>query len=141
MAFGRNVRSIATLTFRRIVAPSPNELESFQHDRESAPLLARSLIFPLIKSQATFDKKRPSFGAILGNHFALAAPRFNINKGGLIAWLPRSILKGPIDCQTKLTNGGALGGNPELGISSEIADEEDAVEICHDEDALEAPEN
>jgi hypothetical protein len=114
-----------------IVAPTANELEVFEHDRKATALLAGILVFPGIEPKTALDKQGTTFGAILGNDFALATPRLNINECRFFTLLPSAVLKRAINRQTELTDGRTFRRDPEFGVASKVTDEKDAIEISH----------
>ena len=110
-----------------IVTAATNKLEVLEDDRQTIALLTGGFVFPGVKPEAAFNEERTTFGAILGNDFALAAPCFHVDKRGLFALLTGAVFKRAVNRQTELADRRTLRRDPEFRVASEVSDEEDAI--------------
>jgi hypothetical protein len=115
----------------RAALSAAEELKVLEDNLEFAALLLGGFIFPLIEAEPALNEEGAAFGAILGDQLALFAPSFDVYKGGLFAGLARLVLEGTRYCQTELAYSRALGRDSQFGVTGEVSDQEDAVEVGH----------
>ena len=102
-------------------------------DSELAAFFAGFLVVPSVEIQATFDVDRSSFREILLSELGLASPEGDFDECGLFLFLTLVIIPNTVDGHADFRNRSAFGSVAKFGISGEIADEHDFVEIGHNE--------
>ena len=96
-------------------------------DLDDGALLA-FLALPLVELEATFDEDRAALGEVLLEHLCGTAPRFAIDVGDLFALLIVLGAVATVDGQAELGHGLVAGDMLELGVTGEVAEQDDLVE-------------
>ena len=110
-----------------------HELEVVADDFEAAAFFTGFLVIPGVHLEAAFDVGAAALGEVLLGEFGLAAPEGDIDEGGVFLFLSLFVVPDAVDGEGDVRDGFAAGGVAQFGISGEIADEHDFVEIGHSE--------
>ena len=115
---------------------SAEELEVFANDFHAAAFLATGFVLPGVHSQTAFDVKRAAFFGVFAGDFSEAAPKLDIDEGGLFAFF--AVIEGvvAVDRQADVGHGAAFRGEFYFGVAGDISDEDDFIDISHGEGLL-----
>jgi hypothetical protein len=112
-------------------------LDSFSNDLVFAPFLA-VLAFPTAPLEAAFNERSAAFTEVLAGRFSLATEGNNIHKADFFPTLVRVALfvvalrrAWRVYCQPKFDHRGPIRCIAQLGITGEITEQDNFVEVCH----------
>ena len=109
------------------------ELEGLANHLEFAAFLTGGLVVPGVEVESALDVDRATFGEVLLDGFRLAAPEGDVDKGGFLLLAFLVIRPCAVDREAELGDRGAAWGVAEFGITGEVPDEHDFIEVCHNE--------
>ena len=113
------------------LSPSAEELHGLGDDLDGLSLGA-VLGLPFAPFQSPVDRHRASLGEILRAVLALVAPDGDVEIVRLLSPLAGpAVLSARVDGEPQAANGGAARGMPEFGVSGQVADEHDAIDVGH----------
>jgi len=107
------------------------ELEVFADHLEFAAFLAGGFIVPSVEVEAAFDVNWATFAEVLLGEFRLASPEGDVDESGFLLLAFLFIHPNAVDGEAEFGDGGAFWSVAQFGISGEISDEHDFVEIGH----------
>lgn len=114
-----------------VLGAGVKEGEAFEDNTQFTPFLACRFVIPSIQLQTPFHEDGLSLAQVLGDDLPLLPPGIDIDKGHFLPTFTRIRLIRPIYCETQPRNGSPLGRVLELGVSREIARDDDFVEAAH----------
>ncbi len=111
--------------------PAGEELEVFADHLEFAAFLACGFIVPGVEVETTFDVNWAAFAEVLLSEFRLASPEGDVDESGFLLFAFLFIHPNAVDGEAEFGDGGTFGSVAQFGVSGEIADQHDFVEIGH----------
>ena len=128
----RTFRVVATAT-GTTTGSATEKLKNFADHFDLSALFASFFVVPRVHLQAAFDVSRAAFGEVLLCDLSLPAPKSDLHKGNIFLFLALVIVPHAFDRKGNLRDGSAFRSVAQFGISGEISDEHDFVEVGHSE--------
>src|SRR5579862_8702388 len=114
------------------VAAAAEELDAVGDDLDRLALAAAVLRLPLAPAELAVDADRPALGQVLRAALGLVAEDGDAEVVGRVDPVARLVALAVVDCDAQAADGGSAGRVPQLRVSGQVPDQDDAVDVgCH----------